>query len=189
MARPKQFDIEEKLDLAADLFWRQGYANTSLADLETHLSIGRKSIYDTFGDKFQLFLSVLDSYLRIPYPIANQDAGWAEIEAQFHQSPAFNNNYKSCLFANTIQEFGLEENVEVRTRIYRHIERLDRCFTQSLNNSIANGQLGPINVSLMAKYLTANLQSLSMMAKAGCSKKELHELADLALNSVRNSAS
>ncbi|MEU2423148.1 TetR/AcrR family transcriptional regulator [Streptomyces sp. NPDC007851] len=62
MARIREFDIDQALDRAMDLFWRQGYAETSLQDLLKELSIGSGSFYAAFGSKEQLYLRTLDRY-------------------------------------------------------------------------------------------------------------------------------
>lgn len=62
MARKKEFEYEEKLDIAMNLFWEQGYHVTSLSDLENHMKINRSSIYPTYGDKKELLLKCLDKY-------------------------------------------------------------------------------------------------------------------------------
>nr|WP_314498494.1 TetR/AcrR family transcriptional regulator [uncultured Chryseobacterium sp.] len=62
MARKKEFGYEEKLDIAMNLFWEQGYHVTSLSDLENHMKINRSSIYPTYGDKKELLLKCLDKY-------------------------------------------------------------------------------------------------------------------------------
>lgn len=62
MARTKEFDPEEALDRALDIFWRRGYEGTSLRDLLEGMDISRQSLYDTFGDKRSLFLKVLARY-------------------------------------------------------------------------------------------------------------------------------
>ena len=62
MARSKEFDEEHALALAMDLFWRQGYENTSLADLIQEMGIARQSLYDTFGDKRTLYLKAMAFY-------------------------------------------------------------------------------------------------------------------------------
>lgn len=62
MARKKEFEYEEKLDIAMHLFWEQGYHVTSLSDLESHMKINRSSIYPTYGDKKELLLKCLDRY-------------------------------------------------------------------------------------------------------------------------------
>lgn len=48
---------------ALELFWKQGYEATSMADPVEHLSIGRASLYNTFGSKHELYLKALDRYL------------------------------------------------------------------------------------------------------------------------------
>ena len=55
MPRIKTFDENEVLVKAMNLFWKQGYSATSVQDLVSHLGINRASLYDTFGDKEQLF--------------------------------------------------------------------------------------------------------------------------------------
>ena len=62
MARTKEFDPDAALQSALELFWRQGYEATSMADLVGHHGIGRASIYATFGNKHELYLKALDRY-------------------------------------------------------------------------------------------------------------------------------
>ena len=62
MARKKNFDEVEVLDKAVNLFWEKGYNATSIQDLVEGLGINRASIYDTWGDKHQLYLSALKRY-------------------------------------------------------------------------------------------------------------------------------
>ncbi|MEM6569606.1 MAG: TetR/AcrR family transcriptional regulator [Planctomycetota bacterium] len=58
----KSFDPEEALQSARDLFWRHGYDGTGIRDLEEALGIGRKSLYDTFGSKRELYLRAIGQY-------------------------------------------------------------------------------------------------------------------------------
>ncbi|AWG26772.1 TetR/AcrR family transcriptional regulator [Flavobacterium kingsejongi] len=62
MARTKEFEPEEKLIKARDLFWEKGYSGTSMQDLVEAMGLNRGSIYDTFGDKHSLFLQSLSNY-------------------------------------------------------------------------------------------------------------------------------
>src|ERR1700749_3312923 len=62
MARTKDFDENEVLKKAVCLFWDKGYNGTSMQDLVEGLGISRSSLYDTFGDKHQLYLKALQSY-------------------------------------------------------------------------------------------------------------------------------
>lgn len=60
--RPKQFDDNEVLARAMQVFWRKGYDATSLDDLITAMGIPRQSLYRTFTDKHTLFLRALRYY-------------------------------------------------------------------------------------------------------------------------------
>ena len=45
-------------------FWDHGYRGTSLQDLVECMGINRASLYDTFGDKYALFIETLHNYNR-----------------------------------------------------------------------------------------------------------------------------
>ena len=45
-------------------FWDHGYRGTSLQDLVECMGINRASLYDTFGDKYALFVETLHNYNR-----------------------------------------------------------------------------------------------------------------------------
>jgi TetR/AcrR family transcriptional repressor of nem operon len=62
MARTKDFDENEVLGKAIDIFWHKGYNGTSMQDLVDGLGISRSSLYDTYGDKHTLFIKALESY-------------------------------------------------------------------------------------------------------------------------------
>src|SRR5476649_2280057 len=62
MARTKDFDENEVLCKAIDLFWHKGYNGTSMQDLVDGLGISRSSLYDTYTDKHTLFVKALESY-------------------------------------------------------------------------------------------------------------------------------
>jgi AcrR family transcriptional regulator len=61
--RPRQFDEDTVLDRATDVFWRQGYAQTSVADLVEATGVHKPSLYRTFGSKDELFARVLRRYV------------------------------------------------------------------------------------------------------------------------------
>lgn len=62
MGRPREFEIDEALDQALELFWRKGYEGTSLSDLTDAMGITRPSLYAAFGNKEELFRKALDRY-------------------------------------------------------------------------------------------------------------------------------
>lgn len=62
MAGVKQFNEEEALGRALDLFWARGYRATSMLDLAEATGVQRGSLYNAYGDKEKIFLIVLKRY-------------------------------------------------------------------------------------------------------------------------------
>src|SRR5881296_4728846 len=62
MALHKEFDRDEALHKAMEVFWTRGYGAASIQDLVKRMGINRQSLYDTFGDKHALYLQALDRY-------------------------------------------------------------------------------------------------------------------------------
>ncbi len=62
MGRSKDFNEDEVLNKAVNLFWNKGYNATSMQDIVDSLGISRSSLYDTYGDKHALFIKALESY-------------------------------------------------------------------------------------------------------------------------------
>ena len=60
--RPRAFDVDEALDRAVAVFWRQGYEGTGISDLTKAMGINPPSLYGAFGNKEELFRKVLDRY-------------------------------------------------------------------------------------------------------------------------------
>lgn len=186
MSRPKSFDPDAVVTAATELFWRHGFHNTSLTALESHLSVGRKSLYDTFGDKRGLFLRAIEGYTRVPFPITRRGAGWSAIEAMFRQAPFFEEGRRGCLMANTTLEFGTEEDDAVSALIERHFARLERGFAAALDRAIADGDVKPLgDVPAAARYLTLSLQGVAVMAKSGAPREAFEGAIDMVLNALR----
>lgn len=64
MPRHKEFDYDDKLMIARNLFWEKGYNATSLNDLIDAMKINRSSLYLTYGSKHELFLKCLKNYIQ-----------------------------------------------------------------------------------------------------------------------------
>jgi TetR/AcrR family transcriptional repressor of nem operon len=62
MGRHKEFDQKQGLETARNLFWNKGYHATSMNDLVSEMKVCRSSLYETYGDKHELFLKSLNDY-------------------------------------------------------------------------------------------------------------------------------
>jgi AcrR family transcriptional regulator len=62
VAGVRQFDEDAVLTRALDLFWRQGFAATSMPELAAATGVQRGSLYHAYGDKQALFLLAFERY-------------------------------------------------------------------------------------------------------------------------------
>lgn len=114
--RPREFDRDAALAQVTDVFWRQGFAQTTYADLEHATGLHRQSLVYAFGDKKALFQAALNHYastrvqaildqLQAPgYPLANIRAVLDRWIEEVEQDVAL-----GCLFVNTSGELGQTE--------------------------------------------------------------------------------
>ena len=63
MARLREFDYDEVLESAMNLFWRRGYQATSITDIESATGLTKGSIYKAFDNKRDLFVKCLERYM------------------------------------------------------------------------------------------------------------------------------
>ena len=182
MARPKSFDEEAVLDQAVQLFWQRGYEGTSLADLETHLGLGRQSLYNSFGDKHALFLKALDRYRRdmggtalahLEAPDAGLDAirGFFRWSIDSLTSP---DTRHGCLFINTISDRGAQDP-DAMLRCNHARDALERAFRRALVQAKKGRELPQrLDVEATATLLVIQHYGLTVLAKAGATAGQLN---------------
>ncbi|MEN4759131.1 TetR/AcrR family transcriptional regulator [Chryseobacterium sp. C39-AII1] len=62
MARNVEFDEQLAISKAMDVFWKTGYNGTTMRDLTEAMGINSSSLYNTIGDKHELFIRSLKHY-------------------------------------------------------------------------------------------------------------------------------
>ena len=62
MGRPRSFDDDAVVDKAMEVFWTNGYANTSPAQLAEATGVAKGSLYNAFTSKRELFDRALERY-------------------------------------------------------------------------------------------------------------------------------
>lgn len=62
MPRKPNYDRDDLINRAKDLFWQRGWAGTSMKDLEAELDLKPGSFYAAFGSKEGLFALALGQY-------------------------------------------------------------------------------------------------------------------------------
>lgn len=194
MPRTKTFQPENVLNRAMYLFWEKGYDNTSLNDLLKVMGISRQSMYDTFGDKKQLFLQVLGQYEKKMKESMNQllishDTSLNAIKGHFISTLATINlqpKRKACLMANTAMELAFQDD-EIITKVKNYMEMYMKAFLHALTIAKNNKEItNEINLEATAKFLTTNLHGLGIMAKCGASEDDLNQIIEVTLSVIDN---
>lgn len=62
MARLVEFNQQDAIRKAMEVFWKKGYNGASMRDLTDAMQINPSSLYNTIGDKRQLFIRCIDDY-------------------------------------------------------------------------------------------------------------------------------
>ncbi|ETT87379.1 TetR/AcrR family transcriptional regulator [Viridibacillus sp. FSL R5-0477] len=174
MARTREFDEDQVLDAAMQLFWEKGYEATSLSDLTSRMGIQRPSIYSTFGDKKELFEAALRRYTM-------SRASDIRTRLQSHSSvkEAFSIFFadvvieeyaedlsKGCFCINTMVELAPhDEKFEILTR--EHQMYLAVIFQETIERGIQSGELeANTDAKPLAQALIVALIGLTVMLKS-----------------------
>ncbi|MFK4404951.1 TetR/AcrR family transcriptional repressor of nem operon [Bradyrhizobium ottawaense] len=62
VGRPREFDLDEAVRRAMQIFWDRGFHDASLPDLLAGMQLSKGSFYKAFGDKKSVFLRALEFY-------------------------------------------------------------------------------------------------------------------------------
>ncbi len=187
MPREKEFDQAEVLRKAMELFWLRGYAQTSIADLTTHLGIGRQSLYATFGDKDSLYLAALESYLKaVTVRIERALAATGPIRAVMRRllegaAAQDCEDARGCLCANAMIE---RAPVDARARalVRAHSRRLEELLANRLSVAQRAGEIPAGHpVTALGRFFHGTLLGLAVSARAFADPTELRDQIDTAL--------
>jgi len=192
MARPKTFEPDQALDAALDLFWRRGYEAASMAELQHVMGIGRQSIYDTFGDKHELFLKALDRYIdlngrRLDQALLGDGPVLPALREHFNAMAHFltpAGERPACLVTNTILERGHWDTM-VSEVCKKNERNLLKTFEGALRRAVEGGEIDELDdPHSAALFLASMVYGMSVLAKNGASRKKLQSVAQRGLAAV-----
>ncbi len=159
MARTVEFNECEIIDKAMNVFWEKGYQATSMQDLVDAMQINRSSIYNTIGDKHQLFMKCISSYfdnamLEIKEKVVKQSsAKQALINIITDKAAWIVDCEKGCLGIKTVFEIAPEDN-EVRKLMSQNNEIFLNFLAEVVQKAIDDKELdGSEDAMLMAEYI------------------------------------
>ena len=187
MGRPREFDIDDAIEKATGLFWRNGYEGTSLNDLTTAIGITPPSFYFAFGSKEGLFKKVIERYYAeqskiveaaFREPSARGVAarflrGFADVLTDPHHAPGClaMNSSLPCAGGDPLREWLAELREQMRTRLR------DRFAKARGSETFPAG----MDADSLARLVLVIAWGMAVEAQSGASRKDLRRTIDLAL--------
>jgi len=190
MARPKKFDHNVALTQMMHVFWQQGYDATSMRDLEQATQLSPSSLYNSFGNKQQLFNQTLTFYINqiiddrvSQYLVHTEDALkgiHTFISTMFTKVPNKLTS-RSCLLVNTASELG-QSDLLIGNTIRQGLKHIEKALISAFTRAQQQGNiLATTDCQLAAKQISLLLPGFLLAAKNGATPQSLTTLLDFSL--------
>lgn len=189
MGRPREFDLDDTLERAMQVFWAKGYEATSLDDLCASTGLGRSSLYASFGDKQRLYLNALARYetaaiARITTALSNNRSPLDGIRVfidRIIDDIVAGPGRSGCFIGNCAAELARQDRT-VAVHVRRSLERVQSTFRDALSRARDAGQLSEnADVDALAAFLVSGIQGLRLVGKANPERAALKNIAKVML--------
>ena len=192
MARKREFDENEAVKQAMQLFWVQGYEKTSMEDLVNHMGVHRKSIYDTFGNKHELFIKALEYYKdtigqEMMQYIDKEESALDKIKALFDFSRISNEEQaKGCLVVNTAVELSPHDEV-IAQIVKTNFSETEKVIHQLLQQGQTTGEFSSrLDLAATTRFIHNSLIGIRVQLKTRDEKQKLQPIIDITLQILKN---
>jgi TetR/AcrR family transcriptional regulator, copper-responsive repressor len=182
MGRPKNFNREGVLEKALPVFWRRGFADASLHQLEVATGVNKSGLYSEFKDKEDLFMQSLQYYLESLEKkglLTAEPLGWNNIERFLKMGPCSMEGQKGCFAVSSMREFAIlpPEAVDI---ISRSRSKLKRLIARNIEV-----ERPKMNADLLAELVLTFFTGLSMEHNLSSSRPSILRKIDDLMNIVR----
>lgn len=189
MPRTRILDDETVLDRATSVFWRRGYAATSLRDLTEATGLSTAALYHRFNDKEGLFLESLrryadqgltDRFARLSglkSPVTAIRTFFDELIDMSADDP----DRLGCFLVNTVLD-GAATFSGASALVRERLGDVEAFFRSSLQHARKAGLIGAtIKPAAMAEILLGTVLAIRVLARLDPDRTRLRRLADNAL--------
>lgn len=165
MGRPKCFSRVDVMERAIPVFWKHGFAGTSVQELEKATSVNKSGLYSEFKDKEDLFLSSLKHYMANVKAfdiLQKEPLGWSNIEA-FLKMGQTCSGQRGCFLVNSLRDLG-ELPASAKQLVSEHSQRIKDAI--AANARAAGSRLAP---EVLADMLLTFHSGMSVQQNYGVS--------------------
>ncbi|SCY68517.1 transcriptional regulator, TetR family [Flavobacterium anhuiense] len=183
MARTKEFNEDQALDKAIEIFWHKGYNGTSAQDLVNHLGLSRSSLYDTFGDKQKLFVKSLKRYQKQNLDSLNElfenaeniKTALTEIFKQAVIESLQDRITKGCFMVNSAVELAMHDP-EIAKIVHDNQKVVEDVFCNAVRKGQKLGQISEKqDARSLARFIFNNYSGIRVLARAGEKDKQVYD--------------
>ena len=186
--RVRQFDADEALDRALEVFWARGYEGATLEELTAAMGINRPSLYAAFGNKAQLFHKALDRYQTGPQSFVGEAlekptarAVAEALFAGFVRMQRDRSEPRGCMVVSGALACG-EEAEPVRRELARLRQATVAALRERFERAAREGDLpGGTDCATLARYVATVLNGLAVQAATAATEEELRQVAAVAM--------
>ena len=176
----KQFDKDVALKNALDVFWAQGFEATSMQDLVSAMGVNRASMYQTYGNKAELFIAALDQYIdsslvMIKEALEAKGSPLANLSNLFKRllTHSAETNMSGCLIGNTAVELG-PHNPAAAEKVRNFWTEFEKVFKSTLQRAIAQNELSEDkDTEHLASFINSTFQGLLIKTKVSVDKNKI----------------
>jgi TetR/AcrR family transcriptional repressor of nem operon len=182
----KQFDFDETLDRAMQLFWNRGYEATSMQDLVECTGINRASLYSTYRDKHALFLAALQRYadkihFRRLTDLESRHGPRETIRQLFlayTREPSAKGGARGCFLTNTALELAAHDR-EAGEIVAQAQKKTEAFFARMIRKGKAGGEVAAhVKEPEAAAALLASLIGLSVLTRSRPERALLNSIVE-----------
>jgi TetR/AcrR family transcriptional repressor of nem operon len=193
MARTKEFDEDEVLGKAVNLFTCKGYNGTSAQDLVDCLGISRSSLYDTYGDKRALFIKAMNKYrdqvaAQMIHFIDSSSDVLQTIRHIFQHVLAESMQdklEKGCFMVNSSIEMSAHD-AEVATIVNAGMQDVEDALYRAIKKGQDAGQVSKAHSArALARFFFNTISGIRVAAKSGADKKVYDDIVKVALSTLK----
>ncbi|MDJ0633285.1 MAG: TetR/AcrR family transcriptional regulator [Xenococcaceae cyanobacterium MO_188.B29] len=190
----KQFDTEVALTKAMEVFWAHGYEATSLSELMKNMRIGKKSLYDTFGNKKSLFIKALEHYSQTTVSqmrdrLFSEGSAWENLKQlilewqETHSQPGS----CGCMLGTNIADFTTEHE-EIAKLLRSYLQKVEDLFCTALTQARESGEIGSsVEPRDLARFLVCTTQGVALVGRVMKDELTLKGAISTALKLLDNS--
>ncbi|HVW14941.1 MAG TPA: TetR/AcrR family transcriptional regulator [Mucilaginibacter sp.] len=190
MARTKDFDEDEVLQKAMNLFWLKGYNATSMQDLVDGLGISRSSLYDTYGDKHTLFIRALERYResaqqklsKIVDEAPTAREGIRRMLEYTIKELAGDKEQKGCFLVNAAVEVA-PHDAEVNKMLCENDGQMERFLLDLIQKGQQRGEItNKSDAKTLADFIFNNIKGMRVTARAVSNKSFFNDMIGLTMS-------